>query len=249
VNAPRAVTVSAVMYALRALLPEDAPSCAGVLAPVQVVTRPGTVVDAVFPAPVAAGNVETSQRIVDVVLGALAQALPARIPAASQGTMNNVSIGADAPSAVRGGGDDWAYYETVAGGAGASPFADGESGIHTHMTHTLNTPVEALEHAYPLRVRRYAIRKGSGGAGRFRGGDGVVREIELLEPAAVSLLGERRASAPYGLAGAGAGARGRDRLLRGGRERALEDKASFSARAGDVLRVETPGGGGWGRAR
>jgi N-methylhydantoinase B len=235
-NAVYAVTVAAVLYAFRLLLPEDAPTNEGLLAPLTIVAPEGTVVAARPPRAVAAGNVETSQRIVDVVLGALAQALPARIPAASQGTMNNLLLGSST----------FAYYETIGGGAGASPAADGASALHTHMTNTLNTPVEALEHALPVRVRRYAVRRGSGGAGRHTGGDGIVRELELLADLTVTLVGERRRRPPYGLAGGAPGALGRDTLTRGDRTVRLPGKLTFRARAGDRLTLATPGGGGHG---
>jgi N-methylhydantoinase B len=241
-NAVRAITLSAVFYVFRLLAPEEMPGSAGAMRPIAVKTRPGTVVDCIFPAPVAGGNVETSQRIVDVLLGALARALPDRIPAASGGSMNNLTIGGCDP---RHGGL-FAYYETIAGGAGGGPAGDGASGIQTHMTNTLNTPVEALEHAYPLRVRRYALRTGSGGAGPGRGGDGVVRELELQADARITLISERRKSAPYGLAGGLPGKPGRNALLRDGECRELPGKCAVDGRAGDVLIVETPGGGGWG---
>ncbi len=244
INAVRAVTVSAVHYVVRALAGEDVPSSGGCMEPVEVVTRPGTLVDARRPAAVAGGNVETSQRVVDVVLGALARARPDRIPAASQGTMNNVAVGGRRPD----GGGRWAYYETVAGGAGAGAGGDGTDAIHTHMTNTLNTPVEALEHACPLRVRRYGVRRGSGGDGRRRGGDGVVRELAFRAPATVTLLADRRRRGPYGLEGAEDGAAGRDLLIRDGEVRELPAKGTVRVRPGDVLRVETPGGGGWGGA-
>ncbi len=242
VNAVRAVTLSAVLYAVRAVLEEDVPANAGCLAPVRVRTRPGSVVDARRPAAVAGGNVETSQRIVDVVLGALAGALPERVPAASQGTMNNVSMGGRMPE----GGEPWAYYETVAGGGGGRPGAAGADATHSHMTNTLNTPIEALEHELPVRVRRYAVRRGSGGAGRWPGGDGVIREIEFLAPARVSLLTDRRRRGPYGLRGGSPGATGRNVLVRDGEERVLPAKGTVEMRSGDLLRIETPGGGGWG---
>lgn len=242
VNAVRGVTVSAVHYVVRALAGRDLPSSGGCMEPVEVVTEPGTLVDARAPAAVAGGNVETSQRIVDVVLGALAAACPDRIPAASQGTMNNVAAGGVRPGTDR----RWTYYETVAGGAGGGPDGPGTDAVHSHMTNTLNTPVEALEHEAPVRVRRYAVRRGSGGAGRHPGGDGVVREIEFLAPATVTLLADRRRRGPYGLSGGGAGAPGRDLLVRDDEVRELPAKGTVGVRPGDVLRVETPGGGGWG---
>jgi N-methylhydantoinase B len=241
-NAVAAITWSAVFYVLRCLLPEEAAPTAGLMRPVTVVLPEGSIVNARPPAAVAAGNVETSQRIVDVLLRAFAQILSSRIPAASAGTMTNLTIGGIDPRTH----EPYAYYETIAGGSGARPSTDGISGVHTHMTNSWNTPLEALEYAYPFRVRRYAYRTGSGGTGRHRGGDGLIREIELLGPAQVTLLADRRVFAPYGLAGGGEGARGRAALLRGGEETVLAGKCNFEAPAGAVLRLETPGGGGWG---
>lgn len=248
VNAVRAITVSCVRYVLRcvleALLGETLPAGGGDLDAVRIVTPEGSLVAATPPAGVAAGNVETSQRIADVLLLALAEALPELIPAQSQGTMNNLTIGGRDPRTGAG----YAYYETVGGGMGAGPAGDGLSGVHVHLTNSLNTPVEALEHAYPFRVRRYEIRRGSGGSGLHRGGDGLRRDIELLGDATVSLLTERRARRPAGLAGGEPGAPGENRLLWAGEERPLPAKVTFLARAGDVISVRTPGGGGWGRA-
>ncbi len=243
VNAVRAITVSAVFYVFRCLVPEETPATAGLLRPIDVITPRRSVVDAEPPAAVAAGNVETSQRIVDTLLRALAQAIPERIPAASQGTMNNFTVGGLTP-----GGQPFAYYETIAGGRGARASADGLDGIHTHMTNSLNTPVEALESVYPLRVRRYGLRRHSGGRGQRRGGDGILKEVELLTDAQVAILSDRRRYAPYGLAGGEPGRRGRNTWLRGGRKPlTLPSKATVNARTGDVIRIETPGGGGWGR--
>ncbi len=241
-NAVRAITLSAMFYVFRLLAPGEMPGNAGAMRPVSLKTRPGTVVDCVFPAAVAGGNVETSQRIVDVLLGALAVALPERIPAASGGSMNNLTIGGVDPRHDR----LFAYYETIAGGAGGGPDGAGASGIQTHMTNTLNTPVEALEHAYPLTVRRYALRPASGGAGRHAGGDGVVKELELQADARVTLISERRTHAPYGLVGGHPGMPGRNALLRDGECRELPGKFSLQGKKGDVLIIETPGGGGWG---
>jgi N-methylhydantoinase B len=217
------------------------------MAPIEVIAPPGTVVNAVHPASVAGGNVETSQRIVDVLFKALAQALPERIPAASQGTMNNLTIGGidSRPGVVA---REFSYYETVAGGMGARPDHDGMSAVHTHMTNSLNTPAEALEYAYPLRVREYKVRKNSGGNGRHRGGNGVIREIETLVPARMSLLSERRKRAPYGLAGGDDGKPGTASIIRDGRARRLKSKGSWELKAGDRVRIETPGGGGFGKA-
>jgi len=243
VNATRAITVSAVNYAVRCLAPADMPSNGGVMRPVTVVTRPGTVVDAQRPAAVAAGNVETSQRIVDVLLGALAQALPARIPAASSGTMNNVSIGGREETR----GVAYAYYETIGGGAGGGPHLSGASAVHTHMTNTLNTPVEAVEHAYPLRIEAYRIRRDTGGAGLHVGGDGIERSYVFDQPAEVTLLTERRIRRPYGLAGGEDGAPGLNVLvLPDGTRRALPGKCRIEVKPGQRLILATPGGGGWG---
>jgi len=245
VNCVAAVTLSAVSYVFRSLLDPAVPSNAGVFRALEVIAPEGTVVNARPPAAVAGGNVETSQRIVDVVLGALAGALPGRVPAASCGTMNNLVIGGwdprrDAP---------FAYYETLGGGMGAHARGPGLSAVQTHMTNTKNTPVEALEYAYPLRVRRYAVRRGSGGEGLFRGGDGIIREIEALAPCRAGLLTERRALAPYGLAGGGPGKPGENSIRRAGTDQytPLPAKAEVELEPGDVLRVETPGGGGYGR--
>ncbi|HEU5004111.1 MAG TPA: hydantoinase B/oxoprolinase family protein [Actinomycetota bacterium] len=238
VNAPLPVTVSAVTYVVRAVTGPDVPPTAGGMRPVTVIAPEGSVVNAQSPAAVSAGNVETSQRIVDVLLGAFAQAVPDRIPAASQGTMNNTLIG----------WSSFAYYETVGGGQGARPGRDAMSGVHTHMTNTKNTPAEALEYAYPLRVRAYQLREGTGGEGRWRGGDGIRRDLELLADAAtLSLQTDRRVSRPYGLAGGQPGAPGRNVLLRaGGEEEELPDKVTRELHRGDVISVRTPGGGGWG---
>ncbi len=239
-NAVRAVTQSSAFFVFRMLTDPDAPPNEGCYRALDVVTAPGTIVDAAPPAPVAAGNVETSQRIVDVLLGAFAQALPERVPAASQGTMNNLLLGSADPA--------FSYYETIAGGEGATPTRDGMSGVHTGMTNTRNTPAEALELAYPLRVRRAELRADSGGQGRHRGGDGVVREVEVTCPQAVlTLQGERRWRGPWGLAGGGAGAAGRDAIVRAdGTEEPVPSKGTWTLHAGDRVRVATPGGGGWG---
>jgi N-methylhydantoinase B/oxoprolinase/acetone carboxylase alpha subunit len=242
VNAVEAVTVSAVSFALRSALDPTIPANGGAMRPVTVVAPPGTVVAARPPAAVGAGNVEVSQRVADVCLGALAAAQPDRVGAAGQGTMNNVLVGGASP-------DPWVYYETVAGGQGGRPSGPGMSGVHTAMTNTRNTPVEALERAYPMRVLRYGLRRGSGGAGRHPGGEGIERDLLVLEDCTVSLITERRMSAPWGLAGGGPGAVGENWLLPGGdesRAERLADKCTVRVGAGDVLRVLTPGGGGWG---
>lgn len=245
VNANRAITLAAVFYVIRCLASHSIPANAGILRPVRVLATAGSVVDARFPAAVAAGNVETSQRIVDVLLRALAPALPDRIPAASNGSMNNLAVGGLDPRS----GEQFAYYETIAGGAGAGPSGPGVSGVHTHMTNTLNTPIEALEAYYPIRVRGYRLRPKSGGRGRYDGGQGVLRDIEILAPAQVSLLTERRALRPYGLAGGEPGLPGENALLRDGRRRKLPAKVTLEAHPGDRIVVATPGGGGWGRRK
>lgn len=244
INAVMAITVSAVYYVFRCLINEDVPASAGVLEPIEVIAPEGTVVNAVPPAAVAAGNVETSQRIVDVLLKALAQAIPAQVPAASQGTMNNLTIGGIDPV----NGREFAYYETISGGMGARPGAHGLSGVHTHMTNSLNTPVEALEYSYPLRVRRYTLRRGSGGKGRYRGGDGIIREIEILVPARAALLSDRRKFAPYGLAGGEDGLPGAAGVITATGIHPLSSKASITLDPGDRIIIETPGGGGYGKA-
>jgi N-methylhydantoinase B/oxoprolinase/acetone carboxylase alpha subunit len=240
VNAVEAVTVSAVAFALQSVVDPELPANGGALRPVTVVAPPGSIVAARPPVAVGAGNVEVSQRVADVCLGALAQALPARVGAASQGTMNNVLVG----------GAAFVYYETIGGGQGGRPAGRaGMNGVHTAMTNTRDTPVEALERAYPMRVRRYELRTNSGGAGAAPGGDGIVRELEMLADATVSLVTERRVSAPWGLAGGEPGARGENWLLRGGdptSAQPLPDKATIVLHAGDVVRIVTPGGGGFG---
>ncbi len=242
-NAVYAITWSAVFYVFRCLLPAEAVATAGLMRPVRVIAPEGSVVNAVAPAAVAGGNVETSQRIVDTLLKALAQALPGRIPAASAGTMNNLTIGGIDPRS----GLPYTYYETIAGGLGASPTAPGASGHHAHMTNSLNTPVEALEYAYPFRMVRYALRRGSGGAGSNRGGDGIVREIELLGNAQVTLLADRRHAQPWGLAGGGAGEAGKSTVILQGVEQILPGKCTRELPALSRLRIESPGGGGWGK--
>jgi len=249
-NAVEAITYSACFYVFRCLLAEDVPATAGLMRPIQVIAPEGTVANARPPAAVAGGNVETSQRIVDVLLRALAQAVPDRIPAAASGTMNNLTIGGvDPRSGETCSGKPFAYYETIAGGMGARPTKPGVSGVHTHMTNSLNTPAEALEYTYPLRVRRYSLRPGSGGDGRHRGGAGIIREIEVLTDCEVTLLADRRLRGPWGLAGGESGDAGKTCVLR--RDGAVEDmpgKFSTRLQKGERIRVESPGGGGWGRA-
>lgn len=244
VNAIYAITLSAVFYVFRSIVEIDIPSNYGGMLPLQVIAPEGTVVNALFPSAVAGGNVETSQRIVDVVLGALAKALPDKIPAASSGTMNNVTIGGYDPRKKT----PFTYYETIGGGMGARPTLPGIDGIHTHMTNTLNTPIEALEHAYPFRVLRYGIRRGSGGKGKFRGGDGIIREWEMLVDGEVTILSERRKIPPYGLAGGEPGQVGENLLLTKQGPKQLASKVNIHVEQGDILRIATPGGGGYGKA-
>lgn len=244
INAVYAITLSAVYYVFRCLIGLDVPNNAGCLAPIQVIAPEGSVVNAQHPAPVAGGNVETSQRITDVLLGALSKALPEKVPAASQGTMNNITIGGHDPSL----NSPFAYYETIGGGMGALPTQDGVSAIHSHMTNTLNTPAEAMEYAYPLRVLRYEIRRGSGGTGKFRGGDGIIRDVQVLTEAQVTLLTERRVHKPYGLDGGDHGTPGQNCIIREGIEIPLSGKVITDLHKGDVLSIRTPGGGGFGKS-
>jgi N-methylhydantoinase B len=244
VNAVYAITASAVFYVFRTLVGVSIPSNAGGMRPLEIIAPEGTIVNARPPAAVCGGNVETSQRIVDVLYKCLAQALPDRIPAASQGTMNNFTFGGIDPRTQQ----PVAYYETVSGGMGARPTMDGLSGVHTHMTNSMNTPVEALEHAYPIRLLRYSLRPKSGGGGKFRGGDGIIREIQFLTKAQVTFLSDRRKFAPYGLNGGASGALGSNTLTRaGGKEEELPSKFTTWVQAGDILSIQTPGGGGWGK--
>ncbi|MBZ0135908.1 MAG: hydantoinase B/oxoprolinase family protein [Planctomycetes bacterium] len=243
INAVRAVTQSAAFYSVLCLCDPRPPINHGCFEHIDVITKPGTVVDARRPAPVAGGNVETSQRIVDVCLAALAQAAPGRVPAQSQGTMNNLTIGGVAPN-----GEQFTYYETIAGGCGAGAARDGASGTHSHMTNTLNTPVEALEHAYPLRVEEYALRDGSGGEGRHRGGDGVIRRIRTLVPAQFGLLTERREHPPQGAGNGNPGRQGINQLrFVDGEPEVLPAKCSGHLQLGEAIDIRTPGGGGWNR--
>ena len=244
INAVYAITASAVFYVFRCLAPADVPANGGIARPLKIIAPEGTVVNARFPAGVAGGNVETSQRIVDVLLGALAQACPDRIPAASAGTMTNFAFGG-----TRADGSAFTYYETVAGGLGARPDRAGIDAIQTHMTNTMNTPIEAFEHAYPAQVERYAVRRGSGGRGKYRGGAGIVRTIRFHAPAAVSILADRHRTAPYGLRGGQPGKPGAAFLLRNGRKRRLASKCLFRVKPGEAVELHTPGGGGWGRPR
>ncbi len=244
VNCPLSVAAAAVYFVFRCLMPRETPACAGAFRAIHLDAPEGCLLNAQRPAAVAAGNVETSTRVVDVICGALAQAIPDRMPAASHGSMNNVAMGArnNVAMGARNGAQDWDYYETIGGGMGAGALGGGLDAVQTHMTNTLNTPIEAMESAYPLRVTRYGVRHGSGGAGQRRGGDGIVREFEFLAPAQVTLLTERRRHAPWGLAGGSPGAAG-ENCLNGA---PLPGKASFSVDSGDRVTIATPGGGGWG---
>jgi len=243
VNANYAITLSATFYVMKCLAAEAVPANEGLMRPIKLIAPPGSIVNALAPAAVAGGNVETSQRIVDVLFRALASAAPDRIPAASSGSMSNLAVGGFDHFRNR----HFSYYETIAGGAGAARGRPGASGIHTHMTNTLNTPIEALEAYYPMRVTEYRIRRGSGGRGRARGGDGLVRELECLADSNASLLTERRKIAPWGLKGGGPGAKGVNYLIRNGRREKLPGKCNVNLAPGDRVRIETPGGGGWGR--
>lgn len=242
-NAVRAVTYSATLYVMRCLQREDVPVNGGSMRPLLVTTPAATVVAAARPAPVAGGNVETSQRITDALLGAFALALPDLVPAASQGTMNNFTMGSWDPFRHQ----QFAYYETMGGGMGARPGGRGLDGVHDHMSNTLNTPIEVMESAYPVRIRTYRLRPQTGGAGQFPGGNGLQRDIQFLVPAEVTVLSERRVTAPYGLNGGEPGGRGENLLERDGQVRDLGGKASVQVEPGDVVSVRSPGGGGWGR--
>jgi len=243
INAVYAITLSAVLYLFRAIIKEDIPANAGCFKPVRVITRQGSIVDANFPAAVAGGNVETSQRIVDALFGAMAKSLPGIIPAASQGTMNNLIIGGIDKKNNR----PFTYYETIGGGMGAGKNYCGESAVHSHMTNTLNTPVEALEYSYPLLVTEYSIRKNSGGRGLFNGGDGIIRELKLLSDAEVTVISERRIRPPYGLSGGGPGEKGKNIIIKDGQSENRPGKFYEKLKENDIIRIETPGGGGYGK--
>lgn len=241
VNAVYPITLSAVYYVFRCLLEDSIPNNAGILRPLTIIAPKKSVVNAEYPAPVAGGNVETSQRIVDVLLGALSHAIPDLIPAASQGTMNNLTIGG-----IDNHGKAFTYYETIAGGMGARPGANGIDAIHTHMTNTLNTPIEALEFSYPLQVQKYEIVTGSGGAGKNYGGNGVRREIRMLVQGTATWLTERRLFSPYGLMGGNPGLPGKNLLIRGSKVVDIGGKGTRILYPGDVISIQTPGGGGFG---
>ena len=236
INCPLSVAAAAVYYVFRCLMPKQTPACAGTFKPITLTAPEGCLLNAKRPAAVAAGNVETSTRIVDVVMGALAQALPNEIPAASHGSMNNLAMGSIT--------DSWDYYETMGGGMGASSKADGIDAVQTHMTNTRNTPIEVMETSYPVRIKQYAIRKDSGGVGLHKGGDGLVREFEFLKSANVTLLTERRLHSPWGMNSGIDGGCGQNLL----NNKPLASKVCFDVNKGDSLTIKTPGGGGWGMA-
>jgi N-methylhydantoinase B len=243
VNCPIASTLSSVYYVFIALFGRDIPVNEGCWNVIDVDVPEGSLLNPRYPAAVSAGNVETSQRIVDVTLGALAKIAPELVPAASQGTMNNLTVGGIDPRS----GKSFSFYETIGGGSGASKGNIGTSGIHTHMTNTLNTPVESLETEYPLRVRKYSIRRGTGGSGQWKGGDGIIREIEILsDKATISIQSERRKLKPWGLNDGEDGETGKNTLVYEGKVHSIEAKSTIVATKGSVVRIETPGGGGWG---
>jgi len=242
-NAVLAITVSALLYVVRLILPEEIPANSGTLRPLTIKVPGGSILNALPPAAVAGGNVETSQRVVDVLLAALSKAIPGRVPAASQGTMNNLTVGAADPDPAK----SFAYYETIGGGTGGGPEGPGTSAVHSHMTNTMNTPVEALESSYPLLVERFQVRRGSGGEGKHSGGDGIRRDIRVLKDARVTIISDRRTRGPYGLEGGSDGKPGKNVLIRSdGEHLEMRSKVSFIARKGDVISIRTPGGGGWG---
>jgi len=245
VNANFAVTYSAVLYVFRSLVEEDIPFNTGLMKPLRIKAFPGSIVNALFPSATAGGNVETSQRIVDVLLGALSQAIPEKIPAASSGTMNNVAFGGYDPKKKM----NFAYYETIGGGMGASAHFPGLSGVHTHMTNSLNTPLEALENYLPLKMTKYCLRSQSGGEGKRRGGDGIIREYEFQVPTHVSIISERRKFSPYGAWGGKEGKKGKNILFSQGKRMILNSKVNIKVNPGDILRIETPGGGGYGQKK
>lgn len=239
INAPEPVTHSAVYYTLRCLLPDDIPVNEGCYNQVDIEIPDGSVLNPNPPAAVSSGNVETSQRVVELIFRALSKILPEKIPAESQGTMNNLIIGSE----------DFTYYETIGGGAGASKGKEGESAVHVHMTNTKNTPIESLENNYPLRVTSYKIRKGSGGSGEHSGGDGIIREIKVLNDAKISIQSERRRIPPKGMKGGSEGKVGKNIKINENEEQELESKITLKLKKGEKIRIETPGGGGWGKVR
>lgn len=241
-NTVESVVISATIYSFQCLMGQGFPINHGSYRPITVTTRPGSILNALHPSPVAAGNVETSQRIVDTIFGALSQAIPEKIPAASCGSMNNVAIGGRDETT----GNHYTYYETIGGGMGARPTLPGLSAIHTHMTNTMNTPIEALEHSYPLMVEKYAIRRDKGGSGQQDGGKGIIRAYRFLSQGHISLLTERRTTQPYGLHGGKSGKSGENIFIHERKTKKLPGKININAAPGDRLIVKTPGGGGWG---
>lgn len=241
-NAPFSVTTAAVLYCFQCLAPEDMPLNSGPLEMIDIIVDENSILNASYPSAVVGGNVETSQRIVDLVFGALSKAVPGKVQAASSGTMNNITFGGTDPES----GSQFAYYETIGGGMGARKGKNGESAVQTHMTNTLNTPVEAVERELPVRIRSYSIREHSGGSGLYRGGDGIIREFEFLAHCSASIITERRKNMPYGIAGGKSGKSGINKIISENNETNLLSKYSFEVRKGDILRIESPGGGGWG---
>ncbi len=244
-NAPYSVTTAAVIYVFQCLAPSSMPLNSGPLRVVEIIVGDDSILNAKYPAAVVGGNVETSQRVVDVVFGALSKAVPKKVPAASAGSMSNFTFGGVNPRT----GKNFAYYETIAGGMGARFGLDGVSAVQTHMTNTLNTPVESLERELPVMLNSYSIRKNSGGRGKSKGGDSIIREYKFLSEATVSMITERRKFAPYGIEGGKPGKRGKNTLIRRNKATQIEPKASFEVKNGDSIRIETPAGGGWGKPK
>jgi len=242
-NTPLSVTTAATVYVFQCMAPAEMPLNSGPLRAIKIEAEKGTILHAQYPAAVVGGNTETSQRVVDVVFGALSGAAPERVPAASAGTMSNTTFGGVNPAS----GKKFAYYETIAGGMGGRRGKDGVSAVQTHMTNTLNTPIEALERELPVRIDSYSVRRGSGGAGRYNGGDGIVRKFRFLTDAVLSIITERRRHSPYGIEGGESGKRGRNTITRRGKRKQIAPKVTLDIKKGDVLGIETPGGGGWGK--
>ena len=243
-NTPLSVTTAATVYVFQCMAPAEMPLNSGPLRAIKIEAEKGTILHAQYPAAVVGGNTETSQRVVDVVFGALSTAVPERVPAASAGTMSNTTFGGVNPAT----GKKFAYYETIAGGMGGRHGKDGVSAVQTHMTNTLNTPIEALERELPVRIDSYSVRRGSGGAGRYNGGDGIVRKFRFLTDAVLSIITERRRHSPYGIEGGESGKRGRNTITRRGKRKQIAPKVTLDIKKGDVLGIETPGGGGWGKS-
>ena len=244
-NAPYSVTTAAAIYVFQCLAPKELPLNSGPLRAIDILVDEDSILNAKFPSAVVGGNVETSQRVVDAVFGALSKAAPGKVPAASSGSMSNITFGGTNPRSGR----IYAYYETIAGGMGARPCMDGVSAVHTHMTNTLNTPVEALERELPVMINSYTIRRRSGGKGRYSGGDAITREFKFLDKATLSLITERRINPPYGLKGGDDGKRGKNILKTKGKIKPLPPKCTLEVKKDDIIRIETSGGGGWGRKR